>query len=201
MPLPRTVLSTNFGYTREKQIGFFYHRFGKKTIVPFMTNQVFLPLQWMKLLSLLDHQHKSWNLILESKSRHFMYRFHFQHRNMNHLWTLSFEIYHQQSLVHTVKYSFSKINEKTFYQYVFFCFIRMPKSFLSINMFNTGKTILIESYRGWDLTVLETIQQKLHLSCDEFKNHVPPVHLGFTVESNYLVDFLNSKNKMQFLQS
>lgn len=193
MPVPHTVLGQHFGFSRKAQVNFFYKKFGKEKILPFLLTQVHLPLQWLKILSFLDDQNKSWNWILEMDGM-IHYRLHFQHLSARKQWKIIFELRYQD-LDHKATFLYKDKDE--FYKYVLFCLIRMPKRHLLMTTLNSGRIILLENEQGWNKSSIDVVREKLGMTGKQSS----PTHLGFTLDANFLTEFWNSRNKKQLLQS
>ena len=195
----KTALSESFRFSRKHQIAILNKKFGTK-IYNFVNNQLFLPEQWIKLLSLLDTQNKSWNFIMESTPKtDCLYRFHFQHNRLKSRWMINLDLKWREYDLNDLKYMYT--DKTIFYQYVMFYLIRVPKSHIIITMFNTGRTIILEGARGWNRLNLDNALTTLNITREEFNSTPLPVHMGFTLDSNLIVDFMNASQKQKYLQS
>lgn len=194
-----TALHHIFGYSRKAENAFLYRRFGRDTIGPFLMNQVYLPIQWIKILDVLDEQQRSWDWILEITPRPgVFYRLHFRHFK---------EIHRQWNIETQIKYDDTEVNDlkvftdrQTFYKYVLFLLIRIPKRNLCMVTLPTGPrhSPFLKNGSGtpWNRSTVVPIQQALGMS----SSRRPPVPLGSTVSEDFMVAFWNSKKKKEELE-
>lgn len=195
MPPRTTVLSRSFGFSRKKQVDLLNKTFGNK-IVKFVTKQRFLPQQWIKLLSRLDQDNKSWNLIIDCTSSSMInYHLHVQHLSMGKKWKIGFEA-NYKGHEKNVNYAFS--DKKEFYRLLFFCLVRIPKTRIMISNFNLGRRkIILDHQKGWTKEIFEKALEGIPMSKKEL--HLP-IRIGdeFSVPDNFLTHFLNTKNKISY---
>jgi len=158
-----------------------------------MYSQVYLPSQWIQLFKHLDTLQKSWNFIIESSPRNYIhYRFQFSYRSMNNTWTINFTI-QWKNQERTIRLSFKE--SENFYNMFLFCLIRIPKQNFLISMLNSGKTIIVEHKMGWSKDSIELAKKNLKID-----SVIGTTNLNFSLESNFITDFLNSTSKKDFFQ-
>jgi hypothetical protein len=163
----------------------------------FLKKQVSVVFFWIRVLSWLDSQGKSWTFTLISRKYLLRYFLRFSHRisprTGQKSWTIEYNMKKEPFAEHgTLKFD----NAIRFYEMFLFCLIRIPKGHIMIEMFNIGKRSVLQNETRWDLSVLRNrleASTNPELQMPSIDAHPLPVHLGATVASdNFLVSYLNA---------
>lgn len=196
----KTALSKSLLFSRSAQIAILNSRFGKR-VWRFVHNQILLPLLWIRLLHALDRLHKSWTLSIEiipyPKSH---YHLIFKHTAISGRWSMNYDILWKQediTFTRTGRESFQDSIE--FYQYLLLYLIRIPKLRMEMT-FTVGRSVILSNVLGWRREYIETILQQQELEA-LFVTTPLPIKWGYTVNSNFLIEFLNAKSKPAFIKS
>lgn len=182
--------------SRKTQRQYLFHLFGKP-ITTFMTHQLRIPQQWVRLLRILDEDHKAWTLRIESQSPNVHYSVLLKHTTLRERWNLEvlFDVQGEDHCIHSKRFMKSMTDATLFYTYVLFILVRLPKRAVVITSFMVGRRTLLEMKVGWRMGCVETLVHDLEIDRSRFERTRTGVTLSRGVDTDPLLEWLNTKNK------
>lgn len=192
----KTVLSKSLGFSRETQVRMLTAMFAPK-IHRFFKNQFFLPLQWVKMLHVLDSKGMGWTLNLEALQNDIYYQVRLQHRTLRSTWSIHFKVWQKDHEAREKTENLSFNDPKSFYKMVFFLLVRLPKCTICtkssktkfiVEDFMVGRKSVLTRSPGWRETQVQHIIDTLELTLPT-KSIISKDFL--LDEETFLVRFLN----------